>query len=107
LDVQDVHASFPVPVLYLPATQLTHPAFPGASLYFPTGHTEHVPSFDPSHPTLQRQASAIMLASGEFEFSGQFVHTLSDVACNVAENLPCTQFMHGELPAGLYVPALQ
>jgi len=107
LDRQDVHASFPVPVEYFPDTQLTHPAFPGASLYFQAGHAEHVPPFDPVHPTLQVQAPTPVLASGEFEFKEQSVHTFSDVACNVAENLPCTQFMHGELPAGLYVPALQ
>jgi len=65
---QSVHATLPVLVLYLPATQ-----------------PEHTPPSGPENPALQIQAPTTELDAAEFEFVGQVKHTDAALAPTVAE----------------------
>jgi len=49
---------------------------PTEGLYFPTAHALHDVPEGPVHPALQRQDVMPILCTGEFEFDGQFSHTV-------------------------------
>ena len=65
---QSVHATLPVLVLYLPATQ-----------------PEQTSPSGPENPALQMQAPTTELELGEFEFVGQVKHTDAALAPTVPE----------------------
>ena len=65
---QSVHATLPVLVLYLPATQ-----------------PEQTPPSGPENPALQMQAPTTELDTAEFVFAGQVKHTDAALAPTVPE----------------------
>jgi hypothetical protein len=86
---QSVHATLPIPVLYLPAT-----------------HPEQTPPSGPVNPALQVQAPLVELELGEVELEGQARHTDDVVAPTVPEYVPTPQSVHATLPPiVLYFPA--
>ena len=88
--VQGVHATVPVAVLYLPATQFTQS-----------------PPSGPVLPALHLQSAFAPLPSGEYEFVGQSPHVF-DAAPTVVEYFPAPQFVHAAFPVPvLYLPASQ
>ena len=84
-----MHATLPLLVLYLPATQ-----------------PEHTPPSGPENPALHLQAAAAVLETGAFAFEGHAKHTDAALALTVAEYVATPQSVHAALPVlVLYLPA--
>ena len=95
----------PCVVKYVPAPQSTHAALPVPPLYFPAAQEVHVPPSGPVDPTLQEQAVAAVLATGEFALPGHAAHAASSVAPDTAKYFPAPQPAHALAPAvAEYVP---
>jgi hypothetical protein len=101
----------PVVVRYVPAPQSLHPEEPGASLYLPAAHAEHVPPSAPVYPAWHRQLLRRILPVGDWEFGGQGVHvstTEAPVAVEYVFAPQPVQVLSTEAPAVVeYVPAPQ
>ena len=78
---QSTQAKSPTPLLYLPATQPTHPARSGLK-----------------NPALQIQSKPSSLPAGAFEFAVQTEHALSDVCPVIVEYLPAPQASQTAFP---------
>jgi hypothetical protein len=69
--VFDVAPTF---VEYFPAPQFVHAAFPVPVLYVPATHDVHGPPLLPDVPALQIQLAPVPLFATDWEFVGQFSH---------------------------------
>lgn len=86
-----MHATLPVAILYLPATQAVH-----------------TPPSRPVKPTLHVQAARAELVIGELELVGHVTQVVAIVAPVAVEYVPAEQSLHNTLPVlVLYLPATQ
>ena len=95
-------------VEYVPATQAMHATEPVPTLYVPAAHVEHMPS-GPVYPGLHAvliHAALDVLAVGEVVSAGQARHVVATVAAVVVEYFPDPQSVHAVEPVtSLYFPA--
>ena len=90
---------------YVPASQLMHATLPLALLYVPASQGEQSPPFGPVYPALQAHAVTAELVLGEFVFTGHTKQADATVAPTIPEYFPVEQPVHDPLPLkSLYVP---
>jgi hypothetical protein len=75
----------PTVVEYVPTPQSVHATLPLVVLYLPATQVEHTPPSGPVNPTLQVQAAMTELDAAELEFVGHAKHTPNVLAPTVAE----------------------
>ncbi len=84
-DTQTAEAVDPTAIEYEPTPQSVHATLPLVVLYLPATQVEHTPPSGPVNPALQVQAAMAELDTTEFEFVGHAKHTPNVLAPTVVE----------------------